>query len=125
MGERIKELDHIKETLGYIGYPDWLMEEGREEVRENTEEEEKEEIATSGNKERKKFPVVIPYVKGLSEQLRRVYGGFGVPTYFKPTNRQLLVRPNDPVEKRKLSGRCTRYPVKSVRPRTWGRRNDR
>ena len=30
--------------------------------------------------------VVIPYVKGLSEQIRRVMRGYGVKVYFKPTN---------------------------------------
>ena len=42
-----------------------------------------------------------PYIKGFSEQIRRVLGKYGIPTYFKPTNtlRQLLVEPKDIVDK--------------------------
>ena len=54
----------------------------------------------------KKFPVVIPYIRSFSEQLRRVFGGYGVPAYFKPTNtlRQILVRPKDPLKKEQVVG---------------------
>ena len=54
----------------------------------------------------KKIPVVIPYVKGFSEQMRQVYGKYGIPTYFKPTNtlRQLLVKPKDPLSKENVVG---------------------
>ena len=73
----------------------------------------KEEEATSGEivvtseKEKKqKIPVVIPYIKNFSEQLRRIFGKYGIPTYFKPTNtlRQLLVKPKDPVSKENVVG---------------------
>ena len=43
----------------------------------------------------KKSPEVLPYIKGVSEQIRRVFKQYDVPAYFKPMNslRQLLVRP--------------------------------
>ncbi len=39
-----------------------------------------------------KFPLVIPYIKGVSEELKRLFKSYEVPMYFKPTNtlRQLL-----------------------------------
>ena len=42
----------------------------------------------------------------MSEELRRVFGRYEIPAYFKPTNtlRQLLVRPKDPIEKDKVVG---------------------
>ena len=45
-------------------------------------------------------------MRGVSEQLRRVFGGYGVPAYFKPTNtlRQMLVRPKDPLKKEQVVG---------------------
>jgi hypothetical protein len=54
----------------------------------------------------KVYPVVIPYVKGVSEQLCRTFKRFEVPLYFKPSNtlRQLLVRPKDPLAKEKVVG---------------------
>ena len=55
---------------------------------------------------KKKYPVVLPYVRGISEQLRRVFRAFDIPAYFKQTNTlwQLLVRPKDKVEKGKVVG---------------------
>ena len=111
LGERIKELDHVKTALGYNGYPDWMLAETREEGRVDTSEENIMEAETSteratNEKEKKKRPVVIPYIKGFSEELRRSFGAFGTPTYFKPTNtlRQFLVHPKDPVGKDKVVG---------------------
>ena len=48
--------------------------------------------------------MVIPYVKGVSEQVRRVMKGYRVKVYFKPTNtlRQILVRPKDKVIKERV-----------------------
>ena len=82
----------------------WLLADTREDVKEKT----REEVLTSGVKseERKKRPVVVPYIRGFSEELKRIFGGFGVPTYFKSSNtlRQLLVHPKDPVGKDKVVG---------------------
>ena len=56
--------------------------------------EQIEEVSETGETapERKKRSVVIPYIKGVSEQLRRIYKQYDVPAYFKPSNtlRQLL-----------------------------------
>ena len=111
MDERRKELNHVRNALCYNGYPDWMLAETRNEVEDRNEtvevEECREKVVTSGDKDKKiKRPVVIPYVKGVSEELKRIFGTFGITTYFKPTNtlRQLLVRPKDPVGKDKIVG---------------------
>ena len=104
LGERNDGLDHARTALGYNGYPDWMLAETREEVKEIRREEE----LTSGAKreERKKRPVINPYIRGFSEELKRIFGGFGVPTYFRPSNtlRQLFAHPKDPVRKDKVVG---------------------
>ena len=104
LGEKNDELDYVRTALGYNGYPDWMLAKTREEVKEGRREEE----LTSGVKreERKKRPVIIPYIRGFSEELKRIFGGFRVPTYFKPSNtlRQLLVHPKDPLGKNKVVG---------------------
>ena len=48
--------------------------------------------------------VVLPYVRGISEKLRRVFRSFDIAAYFKLTNTlwQLLVWPTDKVEKGKV-----------------------
>ena len=57
-------------------------------------------------KKRRKRPIVIPYVKGVSETIRRVFRKYDIPLYFKPMNtlRQLLARPKDKIEKEKVVG---------------------
>ncbi len=52
------------------------------------------------------FPVVIPYIKGVSGELRRLFKRYKVPMYFKPTNtlRQLIVRPKDKLKKERVVG---------------------
>ena len=49
---------------------------------------------------------MIPYIKGTSEALRRIYNKFGIRTHFKPTHtlRQLLVSPKDKTEKKDTVG---------------------
>ena len=39
LGERNEELDHVRRALGYNGYPDWLLADTRDDVKENTREE--------------------------------------------------------------------------------------
>ena len=50
-------------------------------------------------KTKKSYPVVIPYVKGVSNPVRRAMRGYGVKVYFKPTNtlKQILVWLKDKV----------------------------
>ena len=42
-----------------------------------------------------KGQVMLPYIKGVSEALKRTYGAYGIRVAFKPTQtlRQLLVSP--------------------------------
>ena len=70
------------------------------------EEKRSEEAQVTPDKEKAKKIPVIPYIKGFSEQIRRVFGRYGTPTYFKPTNmlRQLLVKLKDPVSKENVVG---------------------
>ena len=114
--ERRKELEHIGKALKCNGYPDWMLPETREasvdsvkEVKEKEVEQDKQDKTQKG---KRKYPVTIPYIKGFSEEYRRVLGGYGVPTYFKPTNtlRQLLVRPKDPLKTESVAGPVYRIP---------------
>ena len=76
----------------------WERERERERERREGEGVTKE---TAGVKreERKKRPIVIPYIRGVSKELRRIFGGFGVWAYFNPRKalRQLLVHLKDSV----------------------------
>ncbi len=48
-------------------------------------------------KKDKRYNIVIPYVSGLSEKLRRIFNKQHIPVFFKPGNtlRQKLVHPKD------------------------------
>ena len=55
---------------------------------------------------KKKYPVVLPYIRAISDQLRRVFRSFDIPAYFKLTNtiQQLLVWASNAVRKGKVVG---------------------
>ena len=87
LGEREKELEHVREALGYNSYPDWMLAETREEIKEKKrEEEEATSITTVTKREEEKRPVIIPYIKGCSEELKMTFGRYRIPAYSKPTN---------------------------------------
>ena len=55
---------------------------------------------------KRRIPVRIPYIRGLSEQVRRLYKKYNIPAYYKPSNTlcQQLARPKDPVPKERVLG---------------------
>ena len=61
---------------------------------------------------KKNYPVLIPCVKGVSEQIRGVMRGYRIQVYFRPTNtlRQILVRLEDEVIKERVV--CPVYEIK-------------
>ena len=102
-------------TLGWSDQWDPGQEE-EEDVKEGEDEEDgvKQRVpaTTKAHKgpwvplTKKKYPVMLPYVRVISEQLRRVFRSCNIPAYFKPTNTlwQLLAWPKENVEKGKVVG---------------------
>ena len=100
-------MEHLRGALKCNGYPDWILRELKEDNIHEREVERPEPVIETADKARnKKIPVVIPYIKGFSEQIRQVFGKYGIPTYFKLTNslRQVFVKPKDPVDKENVVG---------------------
>ena len=66
----------MREALGYNGYPDWMLAETREEIKEKKrEEEEVTTVITRVKREDKKRPVIIPHVT-YQRLLRRIKQNF-------------------------------------------------
>ena len=82
------EINHVRNALRVNGYEDWIY---------NQHPHHKPYERQNGP------TVAIPYIKGLSEKLRRTYKSHGVNSYMKPFNtiRNQLVKPKDrtPLEK--------------------------
>ena len=105
--DRREELEHWRGALKCNGYPDWILRLKDVNNNQKVKVNRSEEVQVTPDKGRaKKIPVVIPNIKGFSEQLRWVLGRYGTPTSFKPTNTlpQLLVKPKDPVSKENMEG---------------------
>ena len=109
MEERRKELDHLRGASKCNGYQEWILRDLKKKITVKSEKvvETSEETMETWVKDRsKKIPVMIPYLKGFLEQMGRVLGKYGIPTYFKPANTlwQLLVKLKDPVSKENVVG---------------------
>ncbi len=118
----------VKEALTRNWYPDWLINSTQpkdtnildtpilDQTSNNTPDPsvtqveatvESGENSTDGavvdslNLSKRKFPIVMPYIRGVAEQLRIVFKQYDVPAYFKPSNtiKQHLVWPNDKILK--------------------------
>ncbi|XP_040922260.1 uncharacterized protein LOC121200823, partial [Toxotes jaculatrix] len=87
-----EEHKHIKGALKTCGYPSWSFGKTTRS-RKNTNREDVE------NMEDKHKNIVIPYVSGVSEKLRRIFNKHQIPVCFKPSNtlRQKLVHPKDKI----------------------------
>ena len=123
-----REKDYIRKALQVNSYPDWMLADNRtsdqldppqdKEVDRTEGVEQYDEVeqrvspttmALAGpcaQAIKRKYPVVLPYVKGVTKQLRRVFRSFDVPTYFKLSNTlwQLLVQPKDKLDKGNVVG---------------------
>jgi len=96
------EHQHLKSALGTCGYRDWTFHKAhaRSQPPKDSTQQDKQD-----SDKVKRRNVTIPYVSGLSEKLRRIFGQHQIPVSFKPSNtlRQKLVHPKDKTSKDKLS----------------------
>ena len=93
------EKDKIKNALRVCGYPEWALKEG--ELRGKKQASKAEDRADHPvSSEKPKGYAVLPYVKGLSERLQRVFRKHNMSLYSKAgfTIKNALVRPKDPLD---------------------------
>ena len=84
-----EEKAHVKEALAANGYQPWMFKipQKREKTRNTTDRTANTRLT----------PIALPYVKGLSENLQRLFRNHDIPTYHKPFNtlKNVLVKPKD------------------------------
>ncbi|XP_060781028.1 uncharacterized protein LOC132888964 [Neoarius graeffei] len=87
-----KEQNHIRKALQNCGYPNWSFFKSR-----------KRNITDKEDNRNKRKNIVIPYISGLSEKLRRICYKHNIPVCFRPSNtlKQKLVHPKDRIPKHK------------------------
>ena len=97
--DKKKEVKHVKKVLKVNGYRNWIFKLPKKKT--GTEQVEPE----PGFK-KKKTPVALPYIKGLSEKLQRIFRQHGIQSFHKPFNslRSMIVKPKDNSEKMKKCG---------------------
>ena len=97
--DKADEVAHVKKALTANGYKPWVFKLPKPKERSRDSDQDRQST-------KKKFPVALPYVQGLSEKLQRIFRNHGVPTYHKPFNtlRSMLVRPKDKSVKEKQCG---------------------
>ncbi len=108
-----KEVEHIEQALRKCGYPDWSFKRVKDQLANKKERPEiKEEKDPS---EKCKDMVVLPYVKGLTEKLTRIFRKHKISTAVKPhqTLRNILVHPKDKIEDSKKCGVVYRISCKN------------
>jgi len=98
--DRAEEKKHVDKALGNCGYPQTAL----RRVEQSTPRSPSSQQTTSAS--RRQPVVTIPYIKGVSESLRRIFQDFGVRACFKPGNKlsQLLVHPKDKQKKGDATG---------------------
>ena len=109
----MEEEERIKEALVNCGYPKWSFEKVKQQMRDKTQGKKKTEAKKT--QEKSKGLAVIPYVKGTSEALSRIFKKHNIQTAMRPhmTLRKLLVHPKDKRQLKDNSGVVYRIPCKN------------
>ena len=99
--DRKKELEHVDSALEKCGYPKWVIEKGASTATTKNKKQDRSEKENT-----RKCQVALPYVRGLSEKMRKVFEKRKCGVLFKPQNilRRLLCAPKDPSKKEEATG---------------------
>ncbi|XP_078614276.1 uncharacterized protein LOC144883555 [Branchiostoma floridae x Branchiostoma japonicum] len=92
---RVAEKEKVKDALRQCGYPEWALREGDN----NSNKGKKQKGSHTEEKAPPASYAVLPYMKGVTERLKRAFAKHNVSLYSKPgyTLRNALVRPKDPL----------------------------
>ena len=93
--DKASERTNIEKALRSCGYPKWSFDKVKRQM-----EKRHEVIRDKEKKDDKKGLVVLPYVKGTTETLSRVFRKYNIQTAMKPhlSIKNILVHPKDKIE---------------------------
>ena len=81
--DRSLEEKHVRAALRNCGYPEWAMDKVKSQMQHKSEVAKNPRPKKDSSEERSKGMVVIPYVNGLSERIRRIFKKHKVRTAMK------------------------------------------
>jgi len=96
--DKEREVEHVKNTLRCKGYHEWMFKIPSKKARNNSD---------SGSHHTQRKPNIgMPYVRGTSEALQRIFTDHGVNLYHWPTNslHQQLTHVKDRTDKLQKCG---------------------
>ena len=105
--DRQEEIKQVRTAPQLDGYPNWVLNSSTNQnhATEHAKQPTDSRSANSTSKTRS-YAVQLPYVKGLTEPLCRLYKQYEVSSYVRPSNtlRQQLVHAKDPIPKTRVTG---------------------
>lgn len=98
--DKSQEIDHIHRVLKQNDFEPWMMNIPRKKNFTPSKQQPNPNISS------RSLPIALPYIRGLSEKLHRIFRQHGLSVYHKPYNtiRELLVNPKDKLDKLKKCG---------------------
>ena len=93
---------YVNKALSVCKFPKWAI---RKVAKNINKKKDKTKKAISGKKD-SNGSIVLPYIKGKAETLKRVFKKHKINVCFKPyqTLRQILVHPKDKTKKEEVCG---------------------
>ncbi|XP_060074957.1 uncharacterized protein LOC132554659 [Ylistrum balloti] len=99
--DKIQEQSHIMKAMKNCEYPEWAL----KRVQKQCQNKGKNRKRPMKDQNKTKIQVIIPYIKGISETIQRIYRNHGIATAMKPhkTLRNTLVHPKDKITKENVA----------------------
>ena len=87
--DKEQEKQHVQKALQANGYKSWMF--------KSPKPRKKKDSSANNNPTNRRINVPLPYIRGISEKLNRIFRDHGVNAYHKPINtiRSFLVHPKD------------------------------
>ena len=73
--DKKKEMEHVRKALKRCGHPNWSL----------NRKKGKKDVKRMKDKEERRGRVVLPYVKGVSEKMGRIFKKYNLETIHKPS----------------------------------------